>query len=327
MSDQDKKIAIEYLFGELGEVDQDVFEERIFSDDEFSLSIEAWENDLVDEYLRNEMAPELRQRFERGYLVSERRHEKVRLASLLQNEVFTKNAGPELGAVEKNASLLESLLGLFRVPNLIWLGGATVVLLGILGIGLMLFRQGEKTVDYARDDASNQQPQQSPSPGPPIDSPVANTQTNKNSGPITNTNAADNRKTEKTPTTPSIEKPDNLVPQRDQKVFVATLLPALRSDLQPSLQIPKPTKTVALKIIHDNQKPFTKYRVDLRNQDDSVVFSRAFEVTEKTLRNPIDLSLPNSILKTGSYELTLIGIAGTDSGQPIKFYNFTVKQN
>lgn len=335
---ENKEKAIQYLFGELGESERDALEERIFSDEDFSLFLEATENDLVDEYARGEMDFALRERFIKNYLISENRHEKVRLATILQKEVFAERKAITPIMVESKPSVWESLSGFFRIPNLAWAGGLAAILLGILVIGLMFLRQGDKTDDYAKDDNSNRQtpiptPQFSPEVSPTAQS---NTQTNETPNQIINANKSANQKPDKkptpmttqtvTPTPAPLEKRETPAPPPEPQIFVATLLPLLRSDDKPTLNIPKNSQTVQLKIVHDNQKPFAKYRLDVRNQDGDVIYSRTTPVNPKNLSRPINLNLRNSLLKTGSYEITLSGILPDNSAEEIKFYNFAVNQ-
>ncbi len=84
---KDENQPAKYLLGEMTEAEQAQFEESFFQDVELSELLSDVENDLIDEYVRRELSTPGRERFERHFLVSERRREKVGLArALLQAE-------------------------------------------------------------------------------------------------------------------------------------------------------------------------------------------------------------------------------------------------
>lgn len=323
---EDTEKAVKYLFGELSESERDALEERIFSEEDFSLFLNATENDLVDEYVRGEMNSELHEKFEKKYLISENRREKIQVASILQKEVFAEKEVITPVIVKTKISLWESLTGFFKIPNLVWAGGLAAILLGILVIGLLMLRQDDEPIDYVKDDNSNTQ---TPLPMPQV-SPTkeSNIKPNENSNRIINVNKPENKKPDikTTPSVTPIEKPDSVSPLSEPRIFVATLLPVLRSDNKPTLNIPQNSEFVQLKIVHDNQKPFVKYRLEIRNQQGSLILNQIIPVNEKTLARPINLSLQNSLLKAGSYEITLSGTDKNNSSETIKFYNFAVNQ-
>jgi len=66
-----------YLLGELSEEQQVEIEDRAFEDKNYLASITAVENDLIDEYVRNELSGAERQRFEKRFLASAERRKRV----------------------------------------------------------------------------------------------------------------------------------------------------------------------------------------------------------------------------------------------------------
>jgi hypothetical protein len=78
-----EKLIIDYLLGDLQEADASRLDELSVTDDEFAAFLESVENDLVDDYIREELPQEKRKRFESYYLISERRREKVAVAQTL----------------------------------------------------------------------------------------------------------------------------------------------------------------------------------------------------------------------------------------------------
>lgn len=328
---KDTAKAIQYLFGELGETERDAMEDRIFSDEEYELFLNDVEKDLIDDYLRNEMDSGLRQRFEKKYLISERRREKVLTAKVLQENVFVTEEIPVTIVSEPKVSFWQSLAYIFRVPKLALAGGfATILLLALFG-GWLLVKQTEKPIDYVRENNSNPQtPTPTVSPDISPNQP-SNVDSNKNSSNVnSDNNRVESNKTENREINKPEKKPipteKRQVAPPEPRIFVATLLPPLRSDENQVLNISKNAQTVFLRVVHENQKVFSKYRAEIRNQNGAVIFTREITVTEKNLTRPIGLNINNSVLNSGSYELKLSGLTEDNQTEVIKFYNFTVKK-
>ena len=70
-----------YLLDELSQHEAEEFEEECFAQAEWpELELEAAEEDLIEAYIKNELTPERRRRFEENYLTTTAREEKVLLA-------------------------------------------------------------------------------------------------------------------------------------------------------------------------------------------------------------------------------------------------------
>lgn len=323
--------AVQYLFGELDQAERDTLEDRIFSEDEFGIFLSAVEKDLIDDYARGEMDSALRQRFERNYLTSPSRREKVRVAEILQKEVFAeKEIFAPVVVTEAKPSLWQTLAEFFRVPNLALAGGLAAILLFVLLGGWILLRQSPDAPEIVKDDNANRQiqiPTPQPSPEKLPDNENLNT-----IPPPDNTNKPsniENKTPEKKvlPANSPTEKRETVPPApTTTRIFFATLLPSTRSGVKPVLTIPKNSETVRLRVVHDNLQPFAKYRAEVRNQNGNLIFSREIPVNEKTVARPVTLNLKSAALAAGSYELTLSGITDENRAEEIKFYNFTVRK-
>jgi len=68
---------VDYLLGDIAEVDQVRIEESLFSDDNLFERLSVIENRLIDLYVLEKLSPEQRKVFEEKYLVSPRRHSDV----------------------------------------------------------------------------------------------------------------------------------------------------------------------------------------------------------------------------------------------------------
>jgi anti-sigma factor RsiW len=72
-----------YLLGELSAEESERFEDECFAAEDWPAQVELVEEDLVDDYLRGELTPAQRRRFEENYLTTTARVERVRMAAAL----------------------------------------------------------------------------------------------------------------------------------------------------------------------------------------------------------------------------------------------------
>ena len=89
---------IAYLLEELPEDDLERFEDECFAQESWPTQIDMVEEDLIDAYLRNELTPDRRQRFERNYLTTEARQERVIMAVALLRHIDEQNAASKVAA-------------------------------------------------------------------------------------------------------------------------------------------------------------------------------------------------------------------------------------
>jgi methionine-rich copper-binding protein CopC len=96
---------IAYLLEELPEEESEQFEDECFAQDSWPVQLNHVEEDLIDAYLRDELTLERRQRFERNYLTTEARQERVRMAAALLRHVDEYHAraqvNPQSAPVEE----------------------------------------------------------------------------------------------------------------------------------------------------------------------------------------------------------------------------------
>ena len=78
---------IAYLLEELPEEELKQFEDECFAHESWPPEINLVEEDLIDTYLRGELTPERRRRFEQNYLTTEARQERVLVAAALLRHV------------------------------------------------------------------------------------------------------------------------------------------------------------------------------------------------------------------------------------------------
>lgn len=98
-----------YLLGELSPDEQAELEALYFSDSELLDRIDAAEDDLIDDYVRQELSPAQRLRFESHFL-NEKRRERVRTAEALQKALHPRVSQRSAWALPLAASLFGAAL-------------------------------------------------------------------------------------------------------------------------------------------------------------------------------------------------------------------------
>lgn len=74
---------VAYLLKELPDEELERFEDECFEQESWPAQLDAVEEDLIEDYLREGLAPERRTRFEQNYLTTAARRERVRMAAAL----------------------------------------------------------------------------------------------------------------------------------------------------------------------------------------------------------------------------------------------------
>lgn len=88
-SAHDDQHLIRYLLGQLSDEEAERLDEMSITDDETAARLRVVEDDLVDAYVRGVLPPEVRERFERVYLATPRRRERVEFAQQFRRALET----------------------------------------------------------------------------------------------------------------------------------------------------------------------------------------------------------------------------------------------
>ena len=109
-----------YLLNELPEPEAEQFEEQCFTQPEWpDVELDSAEADLIHAYIKNELSPERRRRFEENYLTTEARRERVLLARSFLRVVCSVSQ-PKLTRTQRLFAFVKSLAFApqFAVPRL-----------------------------------------------------------------------------------------------------------------------------------------------------------------------------------------------------------------
>jgi outer membrane biosynthesis protein TonB len=344
-SQENKKNAVQYLFGELAESELDSFEERLFTDEDFSLFLDDVENDLIDGYIRGELEFEEKRNFETKYLISESRRERVNLGRTLNTEVFENEKKTVISLAEKTP-FGQFIKDFFRMPNLALTGGLAAIILLVLIGGIFLITQqgGNQEIVGANNSNIMENPtpiQEDPTPEispKPEENPSEDNQTNTNNSSEINKNDSDtntkststpqkasSNKPEKKPTPKPVNKQRKTVPQ-PPRVFAVSLLPPLRSSQTPVLNIPASAQTVRIQLFDNFGQKYEKFIIELNGGSGNIIWSQEVKASKKRPQKSIMINVPNSQFKSGNYEIAVSGVTKEGSVEEINFYNFVVKK-
>src|SRR5262245_25756733 len=128
--DRSKNLIQRYLLGELAEADQTALEQELLTDRETFDQVWALENELIDSYVRDEMARSERERFERHYLTSPLHRERVAIArSFLMKIDRVSEETAEVRMVDQPGPWWQRFSGLRWWPSPAWAGALVVALL------------------------------------------------------------------------------------------------------------------------------------------------------------------------------------------------------
>jgi len=131
---------IAYLLEELPEEELKQFEEECFEQESWPNQIIPVEEDLIDAYLRGELTQEQRQHFERNYLTTEARRQRVTMvAALLRHVDESQAAQPSIAVPLTKPTWAERLNDFWRGQTLPLRAAAALTLLAIIGGALWLF--------------------------------------------------------------------------------------------------------------------------------------------------------------------------------------------
>ena len=130
-----------YLLGLLPEPEQVALEERFFEDGEILSEMRAVEQDLVDAYVRGQLAPDEKSVFESHYLSVQRHAERVALArDLLRLADAEPDLMPLRGSPESHGTFWQKWLSLFQTPRFA-MSAALAMMVVLIVSGLLLFRE------------------------------------------------------------------------------------------------------------------------------------------------------------------------------------------
>ena len=319
-----EELITRYLLGELPEEQQIEIEDRAFNDKEFLASITAVENDLIDEYVREELPKTARRRFETLFLASEGRRKRVEFARALV-QVADEARVPKreiVTAVAWREAQAAFIRGLNPVGRIALAAATLVVLLG----GAWLIVQTLTLRGQLTQLQAQQQSQQS-------DRQTLQRQVEMERRRSEELAAQLNQeKQQRAQSDESLRQLSETLNQQTTQaprsiIASLTLLPGLGrgANTQPKLILPANATVAQLQIGIEPEETYKSYAVDLRTVAGRPIWTRDSLPARSTGGGrSIRLTVPASALTPGTYELRLKGKTETNVVEDVGFYYFEV---
>lgn len=320
-----ENLIARYLLGELSEEQQVEIEDRAFADQKYLASITAVENDLIDEYVRNELSPAERQRFEKQFLASAERRKRVDFARTLAG-VIEEEAVPKKIVVRESQSWswMDSIYAFFNglapTARIGFVSALPLLLIGAGYLGIETLRLRRELTELRAANQTQQNSQQQALELERHRNEELNAQLNQ-------------EKQQREQTDESLrelsETEDAVNPAPRPVIASLTLLPGLSrgGDNKPSLVLPEDARLVRLQIGIDPEEPYKSFGVDLRTTAGSQVWTREnLKARNRRGARAVGLTIPATALKPGEYELRLRGVTESGAAEDVGFYYFNVKK-
>jgi hypothetical protein len=323
-----EKLITQYLLGELTEEQQVEIEDRAFSDQQFMASITAVENDLIDEYVREEMSASDRRRFESRFLASESRRKRVEfaraLAHLLNETRVTERETRKVSAapISWREALAAFFNGLNPVSKIALAAATLLVLLGgawLITQTLTLRSQLNRLQAQQHSQQNSQQTLEQQVESERRRNEELLAQLNQEKQQRAQSDESLRRLSE------NINQQQNVAPR--SIIASLTLLPGISrgATTQPKLILPPNASVARLQIGIEPEEDYKSFGVELRTANGRPVWTRD-SLTARSSRGgrSIRLTLPASALLPGEYELRLKGVPESGPTEDVGFYYFEV---
>ena len=322
-----EKLIAQYLLGELPEEQEIEIEDRAFSEPEFMASITAVENDLIDDYVREEMPATNRSQFEARFLNSESRRKRIEFARALtlllaETRVTERDTRTVSG---RRASWGDALAEFFQRLNPAGrIALATAALLVIVG-GAWLITQTLTLRSQLNRLQAQQNAQQNDRQS--LEQQVESERRRNEELAV----QLNQEKQQRAQSDESLRRLSETVNQPSDSprsiIATLTLLPGISrgATIQPKLILPPNANVARLQIGIEPEEDYKSFGVELRTAGGRPVWMRD-SLTARSSRGgrSIRLTLPASALLPGEYELRLKGVREVGPPEDVGFYYFQV---
>jgi len=325
---------VRYLLDLLSEEDTERLDALCLADDEVAGRLQAVENDLVDSYANGSLRGTTLSHFQRVYLTSPRRLEKVRFAQSLLRLTQEPSASAEAKTAAAPrpapASSAQASSGRGRpraqgggrwFERLVWpayagwgLAAATVLLvaLGVLQYRTTRLRAELQVVQIERESLHQQARELAQQLG---DQRVASAE------------AARELERVRTTLAESMRASAAESSSRPPEVLAAMLLqPLMRSSGPiPTLVVPPHARTAAFDLQLEPAE-FRHYQVTLRDPATNAIAWRSARLApaQSGPAKTVSLAVPVRVLKAQHYSFELSGLRDTGAGEPLAGYAFRI---
>ena len=323
MSDRDVLLT-RFLLGESTERERAEVEDRLLSDEEFYERTIAAEDDLMDAYVRGELAASECERFEKAFLSSAPRRERLEFARGLAESATRLHAAGSAGprsAPEESSHLKGFLAALFPSrPALSYALAAAAIVVVAIGVWLA-FERTRARVEPQQARTEGVTPQQAEQR--PLQDDGSNVPSQQQQGAQDGTlpQEAGNVPPARTP---EREPKPQAPPTRN--VFAAiTLAPGALRDgsAAGSLVIPRGATHVRLRLELEGND-YQSYEAVVSTPEGRRVWAGPPRKERQKNAHSVVITLPAASLQRGDYVVELSGAVAGSRSEPAAAYSFRV---
>lgn len=340
-----EETARAYLLGDLPEEQARAFEERALADTGLRDEVNAAEQDLIDEYVRGELSPPERGRFERLFFTSARRRQSVAFARTLNevSPVASLDPAPRAagrgearpGAVREGTRagrVTQLLLSLMGARPALKFAAAALALAVVAGASWLALRPKVPTDEMARAGDGRQASREPVAAGPPAGPSSKEGEAGGQQPavhPSPGEQASDTpRPAPDRPKEAAETAPEPPLRPRPTRTSVATFLllggTSRGEQAAQSINIGEGIQVVRLRLYLEGPAPAASLSARVGLRDGSEVLRREGLRPRSTQAGTfVTLDLPSRSLGAGrDYEITLSD--ATSPGTPLELYRFRV---
>ncbi len=321
-----ERLIARYLLGELPEEQQVEIEDRAFQDKDYLASITLVENDLIDEYVRQELSETERRRFEDRFLASAERRKRVEFARALASVASEAAVAEQPSRAPAAISWRDSFEAFFRGLNPAGkFAFAAIMLLLLVGGAWLLTETLRLRSQRTRLQAENQSRQ---SERQALEQQVeAERKRNEELAARLGQEKQQREQSDQSLRQLS-ETRDTTTPTPRPVIASLTLLPGISrgGGEKPSLVLLENARLVRLQIGIDPEEQYRAFAAELRTVAGRQIWTRE-NLTAHSRRGArsISITVPATALKPGEYELKLSGVTEAGGTEDVGFYYFNVR--
>ena len=298
-----------YLLGELTLDEQLSLEQRLFLDDEYAQLAQSVEDDLIDDYVHNDLTASEREEFKIHFLKRWEHREDTRIAEALNQYLTTNSKGKNHQEVLMPAHLL-------RRPTS-WLAFAAVLIL--LSVITWIVVQSVRRPTGERLEAGGPQPVPTQSANPQQQPTPSQETVGHGSTPEPDKRPVNNRNRQQPERQPAPSFATVTI-----HAFAGTRGPGQTNEVT----IPAEAKNVLLQLPVVTVRDYDKYHFELLSRGRALVVRNLNVSVDEKLGRMVSLMLPTKLFTQKNYEIRLRGI--TTDGRPGEFttylFTFTKQQ-
>jgi len=330
----DEKQIVKFLLGQLAEDKRAGVEDRMFSDDRFYEQVLAIQEELADDYVLENLTPERRLHFEKNFLRSPRRRERVAFASAFTRALDTQSLSYSVNDTSETRTSSRkgwSLFGLANRPQFALAALATALVLLIAATGLFvqnrsLSRRAEiarleeqAALNTSRDkDAAAEIERQR--------AEIERLRLERDNADLRTQSAEMNAKIQKRERELQASKraAESAGSAITGQIATFILSPGLTrgSDEPEKVMISSKSRMIQLQLALAKPEDYRGYVAEVRTARGNLVFSKSLPAAQQTsFGQAVSLTVPVHQIPIGEYEVILKG-AATGKLQSVGYYYF-----